>query len=119
MASVHEGIKPFHCIICDAGFVGKGTLKNMSHQFMKEKRLSNVCNNSFAQIGQLKTHVVSVHEGNESFKCNICDASFTEKGKLKKHMSSVHEGKKPFKCYICDTSFARNDDLKKHVTVGI
>ena len=61
--AVHEGKKPFKCIICEKYFSNKGTLNN---------------------------HVASVHEGIKPFKCDICETRFATKGTLKRHMA-VHE----------------------------
>ena len=36
----------------------------------------------------------------------MCDASFTQKRILKTHMISVPEGNKPLKCDICSKNFA-------------
>jgi uncharacterized C2H2 Zn-finger protein len=33
-----------------------------------------------------------VHEGKKSFKCPKCDNCFSQKGNLKTHMISVHDG---------------------------
>ena len=42
----------------------------------------------------MKTHVVSVHEGKNKFKCIICDYRFSLKVHMKLHVASVYEGKK-------------------------
>ena len=46
MESVHEGIKPFKCTICDYKFTRKLVLKK---------------------------HIEYIHEGIKPFKCSICD----------------------------------------------
>ena len=53
---------------------------------------------TFIQTTNLKTHSVSVHEGNKLFKCEICSTAFVLKRDLKVHSASVHGEKKPFKC---------------------
>ena len=55
-------------------------------------------NYSCSQKGDLKKHVVSVHEEKKPFKCEICDYSCSLKNNMKRHVESVHEGKKAFKC---------------------
>ena len=37
VVSVHENKRPFKCEICDYSSSLKGTLKNMSHQFMRKR----------------------------------------------------------------------------------
>ena len=45
---------------------------------------------------------ISAHEVKKPFKCEVCDYSYSQKGELKKHVvpvhESVHEGKKTFLC---------------------
>ena len=74
---------------------------------MDEKRKSlkcMICDASFTGKSSLKTHIASVHEEKKPFKCIICDDSFAESGKLKTHNASVHENNKPHKYIICDAS---------------
>ena len=65
--SVHAGIKPFECKLCD----------------YKAARNFN-----------LKHHIESVHQGIKAFKCNICGIETAQKSDLKKHIKFVHESKK-------------------------
>ena len=45
---------------------------------------------------------ISAHEVKKPFKCEVSDYSYSQKGELKKHVvpvhESVHEGKKTFLC---------------------
>ena len=50
-----------------------------------------MCDYSFSQKGNLKQHVVIVHENKKPFKCEVCDYSCSLKGNLKSHVASVHE----------------------------
>ena len=77
--------------------------------------ICDICKATFAENGNLKSHIGSVHEGKKPFKCDICSAKFTENGSLKKHIALVHEGKKPFKCAICDAKFSRKPYLNSHI----
>ena len=69
--SVHEGIKPFKCHICQY----KSALKS-----------------------GLKRHIISVHEGKKQVHCTFCNIGLSTKQKLKHHNSKFHEGAKPFQC---------------------
>ena len=53
---------------------------------------------------QNSKQVFSDHVVDTGLKCNTCYSTFKTKRNLKSHIVSVHEGKKPFKCIICDTS---------------
>ena len=64
--TVHEGMKPYSCEICD-------------YRFTAPKQLS--------------IHVATVHEGKKLFGCKICGKELTSNHYLKDHISSVHEGK--------------------------
>ena len=59
VSTVHEGIKPFQCDICNACFGQKDNLNN---------------------------HIAIVHEGIKQFKCDICHAGFGRKGNLNKNL---------------------------------
>ena len=60
--------------------------------------------------------ILLLKEANWIFKCEVCDYSCSQKGDLKKHVISVHEGKKPFKCEVCDYSCAKNSIMKRPMT---
>ena len=81
--SVHEGIKPFKCDICDY-----------------------YC----SQKSDMNTYVVSVHEGKKPFKCGICKYSSSQKQQMKRHIVSVHEKKFNFRIdlnIICSATSAK------------
>ena len=61
-----QGVKPFKCEICNAGFMKKINMKRH----------------------------IKVHEKAKPYNCGTCDATFTSKGIMKNHKSTVHEGKK-------------------------
>ena len=63
IASIHEGIKPFKCGLCEY---------------------------SSANKDHLTTHIMYKHEGKKPFKCEDCKASFTCKSDLKRHIYEKH-----------------------------
>ena len=78
----------------------------------KDKKKSfkcEICDSHFKQNQSLESHISSVHEDQELFRCEICGKS------LSGHIAAVHEGKKPFKCNICDYSCSRKGNMKQHV----
>jgi len=115
--SVHAGIKPFECKLCDYKAARNFNLKHhieSVHQGIKAFKC-NICGIDFAQNSGLKKHIQSVHERIKPFKCNICDFECAQKAGLKRHTDFVHEGIKPFKCNICDYKTSRNYYLKHHI----
>ena len=60
---------------------------------MKIKYPCHKCGKQFTELGSMKKHIQSVHEG-VMFLCNKCYYQASEKGLLKKHDESVHEGVK-------------------------
>ena len=52
--------------------------------------------------GNLKTHMIVIHEENNSFQCQCCDHKLNAKSNMKQHMIVTHEGNKSFKCQCCD-----------------
>ena len=71
--SIHEGKKPYHCIICDYRFALKPNFT---------------------------AHVAVVHEGKKTKKCEMCDKFFSKRRDLKKHIELVHQIKK---CALCES----------------
>ena len=37
---------------------------------------------------------MQIMDSKAEYKCSICDSSFAQKGNLKKHIESIHKGKK-------------------------
>ena len=68
IATVHEGLKPFKCSLCDSWFGTK--------QYVKK-------------------HIATVHgapvEKRKQWPCEVCKKGFTTKGSLKKHITGAHE----------------------------
>ena len=76
--TVHEGIKPFKCSICDVKFA------NNYNPQIQESQIK------FANKQNLKKHIETVHEGIKPFKCSICDVEFANKQNLKKLLSFMY-----------------------------
>ena len=116
--TVHEGIKPHQCSICESRFKSKQGMTNhisTVHEGKKPYKCSS-CDKSYSQLCNLKTHITTVHEGKGSlFVCSLCESSFPRKGDLKRHLEHVHEGKKPHKCSLCESAFSQKSTLKIHI----
>ena len=61
----------------------------------------------------MKTHVLTIHEGKESFKCIICNDKFVNKQKFNNHIQLVHEEKNT--CEFCNMSFQIDGELIAHI----
>ena len=85
IASVHEGKRPYQCLIC---------------------------NGTFTQKAHLNTHVKSIHEEKKPHECSICDSKFKGRTSLKYHIETVHEEKKRYQCDACEKSYSTNFHLK-------
>ena len=72
------------------------------------------CGKSFSSTGNLKNHILTVHEGHRDYKCESCGKSFSSSSYLKKHTTTIHEGHKYFKCDSCGKSFSQGQNLKRH-----
>ena len=85
--TIHEGVKPFKCKICEDRFADKSGMNR---------------------------HVKSAHEG-KKFECQLCYKLFSAKYTLNGHILSVHEKKTPYKCMHCEKEFAYKKKFNLHV----
>ena len=153
--TVHEGHKDFKCDSCGKLFSGAGGLKRhiaSVHEGRKDHKCDS-CEKSFARSHHLKRHKQRVHEGLRNYMCK-CGASFPQRGDLKEHILTIHDGDKTFhvkkerpdlklfpggedgelpstsgleggngntivkegnKCDSCGKIFSRKEHLKRHV----
>jgi len=63
-----------------------------------------------------KYHVLSLHRGQNEFKCPLCSYACPRQATLKIHMMS-HSDIRNFMCSICEKSFKYKGDLKKHLRI--
>ncbi|XP_055842414.1 zinc finger protein 540-like [Episyrphus balteatus] len=93
---VHQGLKPFPCLLCDK---------------------------SYARRSRLKGHVKTKHEGSpgERFPCTEpgCDRTMSSKQTLRKHIKDIHSGmgvkpKQPYICEECGKVLTSLATLKNH-----
>ena len=67
-------------------------------------------NEEFPNKISLRSHVQSIHDEKQPFKCDSCPSYFGQKYILTKHIKSVHE-----KNNVCKTYFLKKSYLKKNI----
>lgn len=112
----------------------------------KKQNICKICKKSFSTSGNMRNHIITIHENYRPFKCNypgckkeysiesrylvhlrthkgekpfickICNKSFNEKGNLKTHLR-FHSELRPFKCQFCNKSYKTNGHLKDHIDI--
>ena len=72
----------------------------------------DVCTYSTARMGNMRRHVLAVHQG-VRFPCNLCNYRAPDKGSLLRHTRGVHQGIRYY-CDFCSYSATQKGNLKKH-----
>ena len=86
------------------------------------------CNKSFRYQRNLKAHVSSVHDADDSYVCGLCHCEIRSKQNLKRHLEEQHEvfdlenpiqsrESVKFVCDLCDKGFKRKEHLASHMKV--
>ena len=112
-----ENSLEFECAQSTKPYPQLGTLKRhipTIHEGHKNYQCDSCCK-SFSCKGSLTEHNYIIHEGHIDYKCKSCGKSFSAAVKLKRHMQTVHEGKKDHKCESCGKSFSEAAKLKRHI----
>ena len=75
-----------------------------------------LCLKNFSTNGNLKNHILTIHENKRPFKCSFpnCDKSYSNKSRLEVH-ERTHSGSRPFICPICSKTFNEKGNLKTHI----
>ena len=72
----------------------------------------DLCTYSTARMGNMRRHVLAVHQG-VRFPCNLCNYRAPDKGSLLRHTRGVHQGIRYY-CDFCPYSATQKGNLKKH-----
>ena len=77
-----------------------------------------LCGKQFSKMGNLNTHVKTIHKGIR-FKCNVCKRDFSSKKMADTHEFNVHgEGENTVrKCETCGEEFRYDSNLKRHSSI--
>ena len=91
--SIHKGLRPYNCSICDSKF-------------------------SYRQ--NLKYHEKAVHgigKSSNGFQCPQCSDCFFQESRLIQHMNSFHSDglEKKLRCVSCDVGFSNDRELNEHM----
>ena len=70
------------------------------------------CNMTFTAKGNLKTHVLSVHEKRLDFACEHCGKMWPTLNTLKNHVRKTHT--EHVNCDICDKKISNPLELRRH-----
>lgn len=126
-SNVHEGIKPFQCVVCQKDFQFSSYLT--SHQIRTHRVTIDgiiganqcyICLQSFSRKNTLETHMKRHEKSTEAKEkkhlCDVCGKGFARKEKLSVHYR-VHTGFKPYACSYCSKSFTKKEYLTMHERV--
>ena len=96
----------------------------------KRNNQCKLCGGYFLTQALLKTHVKSVHEGEQILEtdlddtkienpvvCSDCDITVNNEYTLAIHQGSVHGNERPWLCKVCGKNFARHLELINHKRV--
>lgn len=128
-SNIHEGIKPFQCVVCTKEFAFSSYLT--THQIRNHRVAIDgvvgtnqcyVCSKSFSRKNTLEKHIKRhqslsekrIHE--KKHLCDVCGKGFARSEKLRIHYR-VHTGVKPYTCSYCAKSFTKKDYLIMHERV--
>uniref|UniRef100_A0A1B0D0Y5 Uncharacterized protein n=1 Tax=Phlebotomus papatasi TaxID=29031 RepID=A0A1B0D0Y5_PHLPP len=114
---VHQGVKDFHCMLCDGSFTRAEHLKvhMMRHEGIK-KFVCPICGKNKVSASELRIHV-NTHTKEKMWACDYCSYKSAFKKTLGRHVKLLHHGVRDFHCPHCDKSFGRADTLKNHVMI--
>jgi len=116
--SAHSGVRDFICEWegCGKTFITATRLRrhHAAHEGREKFRCTIAdCGQTFRKHGTLQRHIITLHEGQDPFKCaevyddgQGCGVGFNTEKKLKSHIGRVHRTK-TFICTICSLE---NDD---------
>ena len=96
--SIHKGLRPYNCSICDSKFSYK---KNLKYHEKAVHKIGKSSKNS---------------ESN-GFQCRQCRDCFFQESRLIQHMSEFHSDglEKKLRCVSCDVGFSNDRELNEHM----
>ncbi|XP_062565374.1 zinc finger protein 595-like isoform X2 [Armigeres subalbatus] len=105
---------PYACDLCTRAFkVPSSLASHMKVHNEDRKFVCNKCGNTFKKIEHLKLHINGVHLKMKSHSCEVCNKSFARVGDRNVHMRS-HAEEKPHQCSYCGRGFHLAKALRAH-----
>lgn len=132
--SIHEGLRPHVCQICDKRFTIKSQLnEHLLIHTGERPYVCDECGKAFNQARTVRTHKKLVHQRLRSHICSVCNKGFATPACLKKHVvthtgtffsyKTIEEnfylftfriGERPYACDQCPKLFSQSTALKLH-----
>ena len=109
----HNGQGVFQCQLCDKSFLKKTTIQ--SHMQKQHKDVQFV--KSFEEGPNKFYEEINVQVNLKKFKCSSCEKSFNHQKDLKSHVITDHNGSGTLKCKYCEKIFVSDDKLKNHIKI--
>ena len=104
----------FACKICNKTFTRRNLLQvHMSRHHEGKKKCTECKIEVYGLKRHMDQAHGGVH--NQKFHCPKCNQSFAEEGRMKHHLICVHRNNKPFICQICKKSVKMMKCLKVHI----
>ena len=107
----------FVCQICSYKTTQKGNVKlhiNIIHNKVKTFNCQEKdCTEIFAYNASMKSHMISIHNGNK-YACDNCEYESSISANLKRHQAGVHANEKQFRCEECGKYFNQKRNMIEH-----
>ncbi|XP_062711187.1 zinc finger protein OZF isoform X2 [Aedes albopictus] len=105
---------PYGCNLCSRTFKLPSSLASHIKTHSEERKfVCNECGVGFKKLAHLKMHVNGVHLRKKAYSCEVCNKSFARVGDRNVHMRS-HTEEKPHQCSYCGRGFHLAKALRAH-----
>lgn len=115
--NTHTKEVEYKCNICPfKTYIQSSLYKHkQKHKGMKSK--CYICGKLLQDSGDLRQHILNIHEKLRRFSCDIddCNKTFQKIGGLNNHKRSFHQKLKPYKCNKCEKSYSLKTTLNTHI----
>ncbi|KAL5013496.1 hypothetical protein ScPMuIL_007766 [Solemya velum] len=104
----------------DDDFDGADVKQTVLTKDTKQKNLScKACDFVSDSFQNLTSHLLTIHEEIDSFRCDICERAFSQKSYLDRHLSLKHgpiNKDSSFRCTLCETELDSKAILNWHMS---
>uniref|UniRef100_A0AAV2K8C9 C2H2-type domain-containing protein n=1 Tax=Knipowitschia caucasica TaxID=637954 RepID=A0AAV2K8C9_KNICA len=104
------------CEICQQTFANRSNMKTHERHVHSSERLFSciICSKTFKRKKDVVRHQRQVHErDNQKYVCSVCGKSLSCKAGLQLH-ERIHNGTKPYQCSLCESKFTQKTALNMH-----